>query len=456
MPHRITGISARDIRFPTSLSLDGSDAMNQAPDYSAAYVVLTTEDPDGLAGHGLTFTIGRGTELCVAAVNTLKPLLIGQTLESFTADMGGFWRRITGDSQLRWLGPDKGIMHLATAAVVNAVWDLWAKVAGKPLWQLLADMTPEQLVACIDFRYISDALTPAEALAILQRHAPTKAVRVAEMQRDGYPAYTTSTGWLGYSDDKIRRLCREALAEGWAYFKIKVGRSLDDDMRRAAIIRSEIGPDRKLMMDANQVWDVDEAIANMAQLAAFNPWWIEEPTSPDDILGHATIARAVAPIGVATGEHVQNRIVFKQLLQAGAIRFCQIDSCRLGGVNEVLAVLLLAAKFGVPVCPHAGGVGLCEYVQHLSLFDYIAVSASLENRIVEYVDHLHEHFLDPVLIRNGHYMPPTAPGYSITMCSESLAAYEYPTGSHWEPPRELQSEGAGIEGSPTVARPPPF
>ena len=431
MTHRITGISARDIRFPTSLSLDGSDAMNQAPDYSAAYVVLTTDHPDGLAGHGLTFTIGRGTELCVAAVNTLKPLLIGRTLESFTADMGGFWHGITGDSQLRWLGPDKGILHLATAAVVNAVWDLWAKVAGQPLWQLLAAMTPEQLVACVDFRYISDALTPAEALAILQRHAPTKAARVAEMQRDGYPAYTTSSGWLGYSDDKIRRLCREALAEGWSYFKIKVGRSLDDDMRRAALIRSEIGPDRKLMMDANQVWDVDEAIANMAQLAAFNPWWIEEPTSPDDILGHATIARAVAPIGVATGEHVQNRIIFKQLLQAEAIRFCQIDSCRLGGVNEVLAVLLLAAKFGVPVCPHAGGVGLCEYVQHLALFDYIAVSASLENRIVEYVDHLHEHFLDPVVIRNGHYMPPSAAGYSITMRPESLAAYEYPTGPQW-------------------------
>ena len=431
MTHRITGISARDIRFPTSLSLDGSDAMNQAPDYSAAYVVLTTDHPDGLAGHGLTFTIGRGTELCVAAVNTLKPLLIGQTLESFTADMGGFWRMITGDSQLRWLGPDKGILHLATAAVVNAVWDLWAKVAGQPLWQLLAAMTPEQLVACIDFRYISDALTPAEALAILQRHAPSKAARVAEMQRDGYPAYTTSSGWLGYSDDKIRRLCREALAAGWSYFKIKVGRNLSDDMRRAALIRSEIGPDRKLMMDANQVWDVGEAIANMAQLAAFNPWWIKEPTSPDDILGHATIARAVAPIGVATGEHVQNRIVFKQLLQAEAIRFCQIDSCRLGGVNEVLAVLLLAAKFGVPVCPHAGGVGLCEYVQHLALFDYIAVSASLENRIVEYVDHLHEHFVDPVVIRNGHYMPPSAPGYSITMRPESLAAYEYPTGPQW-------------------------
>src|SRR4051794_7591233 len=377
VPITITEIIARDIRFPTSRSLDGSDAMNEAPDYSAAYVVLKTDSPDGVEGHGLTFTIGRGTEVCVAAVHALSYLLVGKTLESFTADMGGFWRMITGDSQLRWLGPEKGVIHLATAALVNAVWDLYAKVERKPLWKLLSDMTPEQLVACIDFRYITDVLTPEEARAILERNAPTRAEREAEMVREGYPAYTTSTGWLGYSDEKIRRLCREALAEGWTHFKIKVGRSIADDVRRAGIIREEIGPERKLMMDANQVWGVDEAIANMARLAAFNPWWIEEPTSPDDILGHAAVAREVAPIGVATGEHVQNRIVFKQLFQAGAIRFCQIDSCRLGGVNEILAVLLMAAKFGVPVCPHAGGVGLCEYVQHLSLFDYLCVSASL-------------------------------------------------------------------------------
>ncbi|HEY0069801.1 MAG TPA: L-fuconate dehydratase [Chloroflexia bacterium] len=431
MPIAITGVVARDIRFLTSRSLDGSDAMNEAPDYSAAYVCLKTDSPDGVEGHGLTFTIGRGTEICVAMINALKYLLVGKTLDSFTSNMGAFWRMITGDSQLRWLGPEKGVIHLATAAVVNAVWDLYAKVEGKPLWKLLVDMTPEEIVACIDFRYITDALTPEEALQILRRNAPTKAARQAEMLRDGYPAYTTSTGWLGYSDDKIRRLCREALAEGWSYFKIKVGRSLADDMRRASIIREEIGPDRKLMMDANQVWDVGQAIANMRELAAFDPWWIEEPTSPDDILGHAAVARAVAPIGVATGEHVQNRVVFKQLLQANAISFCQIDSCRLGGVNEVLAVLLMSAKFGVPVCPHAGGVGLCEYVQHLSLFDYICVSASLENRIIEYVDHLHEHFLDPVVIRDGRYMPPTAPGYSITMRPESLDAYEYPHGAQW-------------------------
>jgi len=435
-PLVITDVIAKDIRFPTSRSLDGSDAMNTAPDYSAAYVILETDSPTGLQGHGLTFTIGRGTEIVVAAIHALKYLVIGTTLESWTADMAGFWRQITGDSQLRWLGPEKGVLHLATAAIVNAVWDLYAKVEGKPLWKLLADMSPEQIVACIDFRYITDALTPQEALQILQRHAPTRAAREAEMRQDGYPAYTTSSGWLGYTDEKIRRLCRAALADGWTYFKIKVGGNLADDLRRAQILREEIGPQRKLMMDANQVWDVDAAIANMAQLAAFAPWWIEEPTSPDDILGHAAIARAVAPIGVATGEHVQNRIIFKQLLQAQAIQFCQIDSCRLGGVNEVLAVLLMAAKFGVPVCPHAGGVGLCEYVQHLALFDYICVSASLENRLVEYVDHLHEHFVDPVVIRAGHYMPPTAPGYSITMHAESLSAYEFPSGRVWAPPKD--------------------
>jgi L-fuconate dehydratase len=427
----ITDVIARDIRFPTSRSLDGSDAMNRDPDYSAAYVVLKTDSPRGLEGQGLTFTTGRGTEVCVAAVNALRPLVVGKRLEDFTANMGAFWHMITGDSQLRWLGPEKGVIHLATAAVVNAVWDLYARAEGKPVWKLLADMSPEELVRCIDFRYITDVLTPEEALEILRRNAPTRAEREAEMLERGYPAYTTSTGWLGYSDDKVRRLCREALAEGWSYFKIKVGTNIEDDIRRAQIVRDEIGPDRKLMMDANQVWDVGVAIANMERLARFDPWWIEEPTSPDDILGHAAVARAIAPIGVATGEHVQNRIVFKQLLQAEAIRFCQIDSCRLGGVNEVLAVLLMAAKFGVPVCPHAGGVGLCEYVQHLSIFDYICVSASLEDRIVEYVDHLHEHFIDPVVIRNGRYMPPTAPGYSIAMRPESLDEYEFPTGKAW-------------------------
>ena len=428
---RIVGLTARDVRFPTSRTLDGSDAMHTAPDYSAAYVVLTTDAGDHLQGHGLTFTLGRGTEVCVAAINALAPIVVGRTLESITADMRGFWRAITGEQQLRWLGPEKGAIHLASGAIVNAVWDLYAKVEGKPLWKLLVDMSPEQLVACIDFRYISDVLTPVEALAILQRCAPTRAEREVEMLRSGFPAYTTSAGWLGYSDEKLRALCREAVAGGWTHLKLKVGHKIEDDVRRARIVREEIGPDRRLMMDANQVWDVQEAITNLKELVAFDPYWVEEPTSPDDVLGHATIARAIAPVKVATGEHCQNRVIFKQLFQANAIGFCQLDACRLGGVNEVMAVLLMAAKFGIPVCPHAGGVGLCEYVQHVSLFDYIAVSGSLENRVLEYVDHLHEHFLDPVRIRGGRYVAPSAPGFSITMRPESLSEFEYPTGPAW-------------------------
>jgi L-fuconate dehydratase len=429
MPIRITDVSARDIRFPTSRQHIGSDAMNPDPDYSAAYIVLKTDS--AFEGHGLTFTIGRGNELCVAAAEALKPLVVGKTLESFTENMGAFWRMITGDSQLRWVGPEKGVIHLATAAIVNAVWDLYAKAEGKPLWKLLADMSSEQLISCIDFRYITDALTPAEALDILRANAPTKGLREAEMRAEGYPAYTTSAGWLGYTDEQLRSLCREAIADGWTHFKIKVGADIADDVRRCTIIREEIG-NRKLMMDANQRWDVGEAVENMRLLAPFDPWWIEEPTSPDDVLGHAAIAKAVAPIGVATGEHCQNRVVFKQLMQAGAIKFCQIDSCRLGGVNEILAVLLMAKKFGIPVCPHAGGVGLCEHVQHLSIFDYIAVSASLENRIVEYVDHLHEHFLDPVTIRNSRYIAPMKPGYSIEMYPASLDEFEFPAGAAWK------------------------
>ena len=431
MVFTITDVSTRDVRFPTSLSLAGSDAMNPDPNYSAAYLILLTDSPDGLEGHGLTFTIGRGNDLCVAAIEALAPLVVGRTMESFTQNIGDFWNLITGDSQLRWLGPEKGVMHLATGALVNAVWDLYAKSERKPLWKLLADMPPEQLVSCIPFRYITDALTPEEAVGILRRREATRAEREAEMIADGFPAYTTSTGWLGYSDEQLRALVRKAVSEGWTHFKMKVGRNLEDDKRRAAIIREQIGAERKLMMDANQVWGVQQAVDWMKQLAPFNPHWIEEPTSPDDILGHAAIAKALAPIAVATGEHCHNRVMFKQFLQADALRFCQIDSCRLGGVNEVLAVLLMAAKFGVPVCPHAGGVGLCEYVQHLSIFDYICVSASLEGRVLEYVDHLHEHFVDPVFVKNGRYMPPTAPGYSITMKPESLAEYEYPRGAAW-------------------------
>jgi L-fuconate dehydratase len=424
-------VVARDIRFPTSRTLDGSDAMNVDPDYSAAYVVLDTDHPDGLAGHGLTFTIGRGTELCVAAVDLLAHHVVGRTVEDIASDMAAFWRGLVADSQLRWLGPEKGVVHLATAALVNAVWDLYAKVEGKPLWKLLADMSPEQLVACIDFRYIDDALAPDEAVDILQRNLPSRPAREAEMLREGFPAYTTSAGWLGYPDAKIVSLARVAMDAGFVHLKLKVGANAEADLRRARALRQAIGPDAHLMLDANQVWSIGQAIRAMRALAEVNPWWIEEPTSPDDVLGHRRIREAIEPIRVATGEHVQNRVIFKQLMQAGAIDFCQVDSCRLGGVNEVLAVLLLAAKFGIPVCPHAGGVGLCEYVQHLAIFDYIAVGASLENRVCEYVDHLHEHFVDPVRIRGGRYLAPTRPGYSAQMKPESLSVYGFPDGAAW-------------------------
>jgi L-fuconate dehydratase len=431
VPRTITDVEVFDVRFPTSRSLDGSDAMNPDPDYSAAYCILHTSADDGLEGHGFTFTIGRGNEVVAAAIRALAPLVVGSDADRFFADMGAFWRLVTSDSQLRWIGPEKGVIHLATAAVVNAMWDLYAKVEGEPLWRLLAELPPEDLVRCVDFRYVTDALTPDEALGLLRAAEPTRGGRAEAVLERGYPAYTTSAGWLGYPDDKLRRLSREAVGEGWTHVKIKVGRDIDDDVRRAGIVRAEIGPDRKLMLDANQSWDVGEAIAAMGRLAEFDPWWIEEPTSPDDVLGHAAIARAIAPIGVATGEHCQNRVVFKQLLQARAIRFCQVDACRLGGVNEVLAVLLMAAKFGVPVCPHAGGVGLCELVQHLSIFDYVAVSADLTDRVVEFVDHLHEHFVDPVVVRDGRYLPPSRPGYSAEMRRDSLLRYRFPDGPAW-------------------------
>ena len=383
---QITGYSVRDIRFPTSDSLDGSDAMHSDPDYSAAYIVLETSGDH--AGHGFTFTLGRGTELCVTAAEYLCDQIVGMKLSEITSDFAGLWRKLTSDQQFRWVGPEKGVIHLATGGVVNAIWDLWAKTEGKPVWKLVADMTAEEIVGLIDFRYITDALTPEEALAILKANDATKADREAEMVAKGFPAYTTSAGWLGYSDEKLRRLCEEGMADGWNHFKLKVGADLEDDKRRAAIMRDAIGPDRKMMIDANQRWEVSEAIEWTNALADCDPWWIEEPTCPDDVLGHAAIAKGVAPIGVATGEQCQNRVVFKQLLQANAISFCQIDSCRLGGVNEVLAVILMAKKFGIPVCPHAGGVGLCEYVNHLIMIDYIRVGASLENRVAEFVDHL--------------------------------------------------------------------
>jgi L-fuconate dehydratase len=429
----IVSLEARDIRFPTSRWLDGSDAMHTDPDYSAAYVVLRTDADDGVEGHGLTFTSGRGTEVCVAAIRALEPLVVGRTLEEVAADMRGFWRSLASDTQLRWLGPEKGVIHLATAAVVNAVWDLWAKREGKPLWKHLVDMTPQQLVGCVDFRYIADALAPEEAIELLQDARRSSAAREREIVASGYPAYTTSAGWLGYGDDKVESLVGEALAAGFTHVKMKVGADLAADDRRAALIRRALGPAGVLMMDANQVWDVDEAIACMRVLRAHDPWWIEEPTSPDDVLGHARIRREVAPVRVATGEHVQNRVIFKQLFQAGAIDVCQIDACRIGGVNEAIAVLLLAAKFGVPVCPHAGGVGLCEYVQHLAFFDYIAVSGSLDGRVVEWVDHLHEHFREPAVVERGRYLAPLAPGYSIEMIPSSLDEYEFPNGPAWAP-----------------------
>jgi L-fuconate dehydratase len=425
----ITGVEIHDVRFPTSRTLAGSDAMNEAPDYSAAYVVLETGS--ALTGHGMTFTIGRGTEIVVAAIRALAPRVTGLRLADVAADPGRFWRTVTGDSQLRWIGPEKGAIHLATAALVNAVWDLWAKAEGKPLWKLVCDMAPAELVRCVDFRHITDALTPEEAVDLLESRAGGRAQRDAEARRDGLLAYTTSVGWLGFTDEEVRRRARAAVAEGWTHVKMKVGGDPDADARRAALIREEIGPERFLMMDANQVWEVGEAIERTQRLAEFDPWWMEEPTSPDDVLGHARIARAVAPIRIATGEHAHSRVMFKQLMQAEAIAVCQLDACRLGGVNEVLAVLLLAAKFAVPVCPHAGGVGLSEYVQHLSLIDYVAVGGALEDRVIEYVDELHEHFVDPVRVRDGRYLVPEAPGYSIEMRPESLAEFAFPDGPAW-------------------------
>ena len=426
---RITGVRVVDVRFPTSVGNIGSDAVNKDPDYSAAYCIFETDSE--LEGHGLTFTLGRGNEIVVEAVAYLAKCAVGRTLDSITEDLCAFSRLMTDDSQFRWLGPEKGVIQIAAGAVINAVWDMWAKAEGKPVWRLLADMSPEQICSAVDFRYIDDAITRDEALEILRRSQSSMPERLKQLEADGYPAYTTSAGWFGFSDEKVRRLCREGLAEGWTHFKLKVGGEAQDDLRRALLMREEIGWDNKLMVDANQKWGVDEAIARTRLLAEAKPYWMEEPTNPDDILGHARIRREVKPIRIATGEHCHNRIMFKQLMQAGAIDVCQIDSCRVAGVNENLAILLMAAKFGVVVCPHAGGVGLCEYVQHLSFFDYLRVSCSMEDRVIEFVDHLHEHFFDPVRIVRGRYQLPTRPGYSIEMKPESLADYEFATGSAW-------------------------
>lgn len=420
---RITGLRTHDLRFPTSSALDGSDAMNPDPDYSAAYVVLETDGT--LEGHGLTFTIGRGNEVVVAAIEALRDRVNGLELDWIAENPGRFWRHVTGDSQLRWIGPDKGAMHLATGAVVNAVWDLLAKQAGKPVWRYVADMTPEQLVSIIDFRYLTDAITPDEALDIFRKAEAGKAERIAELEANGYPCYTTSAGWLGYSNEKLTRLATEAVEAGFSHIKMKVGRDLNDDIRRLEIVRSIMGPDRYLMIDANQVWEVGQAIDWVNELKRFNPYFIEEPTSPDDIEGHRKIREAIAPVKVATGEMCQNRILFKQFITRGAIDIVQIDACRIGGLNEVLSVLLMAAKYGLPVWPHAGGVGLCEYVQHLSMIDYLVVSGTKTGRVIEYVDHLHEHFAEPCDIRNAAYMPPKLPGFSIEMKPASIAAHQF-------------------------------
>jgi L-fuconate dehydratase len=428
---RIVALDTYDIRFPTSRELDGSDAMNPDPDYSAAYVVIRTDAGDGLEGHGFAFTIGRGNDVQVAAIRALAPFLVGQSLTGTLSDMGATYRLLVHDPQLRWLGPEKGVMHMAISAVVNALWDLRAKREHKPLWRLLADLSPEQLVDLVDFRYLSDALTPEEALRLLRDAQAGREDREADLLANGYPAYTTSPGWLGYSDEKLIRLTKEAVDEGFGQIKLKVGADTEDDVRRFRLVRDLVGPDIRVAVDANQRWDVDTAIEAITAIAPFAPWWVEEPTSPDDVLGHAAIRKAVAPIKIATGEHVQNRIVFKQMLQAGSIDVLQIDAARVAGVNENVAILLLAAKFGVPVCPHAGGVGLCELVQHLAMFDYLAVSGSTEDRVIEYVDHLHEHFLDPVVVIGGRYAAPTAPGFSAQMHPDSIATYLYPSGPVW-------------------------
>ncbi|KAM5350519.1 hypothetical protein ACJ41O_007024 [Fusarium nematophilum] len=423
----ITGWKTRDVRFPTSLDGTGSDAMNAAGNYSSAYCILETDSQ--YTGHGMTFTIGRGNDIVCAAINHVAERLRGKTLSSLVSNWGQTWRYLVNDSQLRWIGPEKGVIHLALGAVVNAVWDLWAKTLDKPVWRIVADMSPEEFVSCIDFRYITDAITPEEAIAMLKEQEATKPQRLQDaLNSRAVPAYTTSAGWIGYGDDKMKGLLQETLNAGYRHFKLKVGGDIERDRKRLGMAREIIGYDKGnvLMTDANQVWSVPEAIEYMKQLAEFKPWFIEEPTSPDDVLGHKAVRDALKPhgIGVATGEMCQNRVIFKQLLQVGAIDVCQIDACRMGGVNEVLAVLLMAKKFGVPIVPHSGGVGLPEYTQHLSTIDYVVVSGKLS--VLEYVDHLHEHFFHPSVIKDGYYTTPLEPGYSVEMKPESMDRFSYP------------------------------
>ncbi len=430
MPNKIIKLTALDVRFPTSEELDGSDATNKDPDYSAAYIAIRTER--GNQGFSLIFTIGRGNEICCQAVESMQHLVIGKDLDDIKENIGEFYAAMRSDSQLRWLGPEKGVIHMAAGGIVNAVWDMWARSESKPVWRLLSDMPPEQFVSCLDFRYIEDALTKEEALEIVRRNAATRDERIEHLERNGYPAYTTSAGWLGYNDKKLKALCAKAVANGFTHLKLKVGESVDDDVRRCRIARETIGDDVRLMVDANQAWEVNQAIDWMQNLVEFKPWFIEEPTSPDDVFGHKKIRDHIGEIQVATGEHCQNRILFKQFIANDAIDIVQVDACRLAGLNEALTVYMLAAKFGKPVCPHAGGVGLCEYVQHMSMIDFVQISARIGERVIEYVDHLHEHFEEPCRIRNGAYMAPTAPGFSVKMRAESLEHFRYPDGAAWQ------------------------
>ncbi|GLQ51481.1 enolase C-terminal domain-like protein [Dyella flava] len=433
---RITALDTYDVRFPTSRELDGSDAMNPDPDYSAAYVVMRTDQPD-MAGYALAFTIGRGNDVQKAAIDALHHHVVGLDVDDVIDDLGGFARRLIGDSQLRWLGPEKGVMHMAIGAVINAAWDLAARMAGKPVWRFIAEMTPEQLVATIDFRYLTDALTPGEALTMLHAAVPGKLRRISQLLAEGYPAYTTSPGWLGYSDEKMQRLAREAVSAGFRTIKLKVGMNIEDDVRRCRLARKTVGPDIAIAVDANQRWDVPDAISWLRHLAGVQLAWVEEPTSPDDILGHAAIRRAVTPVPISTGEHTHNRVMFKQLFQANAVDLVQIDAARVGGVNENLAILLLAAKYGVRVFPHAGGVGLCELVQHLAMADFVAISGKKDDRAIEFVDHLHQHFVDPVIVSNGCYIAPDAPGFSAQMHTHSVERYRYPEGPAWHEPADM-------------------
>jgi L-fuconate dehydratase len=452
---RIDRIDVHDVRFPTSDGRHGSDAMVADPDYSAAYVVLHTDDPQAPDGYGFAFTIGRGNEVCCAAIRSLAPFVEGRPVSAIIGDLGGFARRITHDAQLRWLGPEKGAIHMAAAAVINAAWDLAARFAGKPLWRLLSELPSEQIVELVDWRYIDDALDPAEALDLLAAAEAGRADRTAQLLSSGYPAYATTPGWLGYDDATVTRLSRQAVTDGFELIKLKVGADLSDDVRRFKAAREAVGPDVRIAVDANQRWGTREAIDWVRELAEFDPWWIEEPTNPDDVLGHAAIRAGLRtagpggrPIRVATGEHVANRIIFKQLLQAGAVDVVQIDACRVAGVTENVAILLMAAKYGVPVCPHAGGVGLCELVQHLAMFDFVAVSGSLRDRSIEYVDHLHEHFIDPVAVARGRYLAPSAPGFSAQLRPESVARFRFPDGPIWTAAAAPAAPSSGARPDP--------